>query len=274
MPLRRIGASRSIRCPSSTARSTTCDRTCFFQGANIALISCSELRHHDHGSVRTDAELLALAHRIALQVSFERCAFYAVVGGVGELGHIRRIANLEPVDRADVGLSSAVPGSAQGFRESWFRKVSGASTAPKAMPPPRTGGGPGSIPSNQVQVIVAVTGTSQFPVDPLPPAGIGKLPCRLAHHRHALPRDRLSARQGTSSAAGASNGALAAAKVPGRGPSGVGSSQGWRGWAARLSPGLPCLKPAGGGMQERRRHAGEVGSPSGLPPQNSGKLCR
>ena len=87
-------------------------------------------RHHDRGSVWTNAECLALARWGALPVSSARCALHGVLGGVRELG-VR--ADRRPQARRPCRWRVSIRGPGapdrsswdQGFasrrRKSWFR---------------------------------------------------------------------------------------------------------------------------------------------------------
>ena len=159
---------------------------------------------------------------------------------------------------------------------------------PKETPLPSTGGGPGSIPSATKFIVTPDREClGQFPGASFPPAGIVELPCGRTPSGTRLPVMASRPGKGPSPATPPTGNmpAIAAAlqtaprpgpwrqpRPPGRGPSGVGSSQGgaWLSVKARFA----LIEPACGIAQEHRRHAGEVGSPSGLPAQNSGKLCR
>jgi len=128
-----------------------------------------------------------------------------------------------------------------------------------------------------------------FPGASFPPAGIVELPCGRAPSGTRLPVMASRPGKGPTPATPPTGNkpAIAAAlqtaprpgpwrqpRPPGRGPSGVGSSQGGAWLVRTVKARFALIEPACGIAQEHRRHAGEVGSPSGLPAKNSGKLCR
>ena len=175
-----------------------------------------------------------------------------------------RIADPKPVDRADGGLASGVL-----VRRTGLRGIRGCQSPSQVMVS-RVGGGVWRCRRRRrflqrvgVPALFRATGLivtpdreclGHFPGASFPPAGIVELPCGRAPSGTLLPVMASRPGKGPTPATPPTGNmpAIAAAlqtaprpgpwrqpRPPGRGPSGVGSSQGVPGWSARLRPGLP-----------------------------------